>query len=94
MRQFVGHTGAVSGVAYAPDGKTALTSSYDGTVRLLDTATLQEIRQFSAGTREVLAAALSPDGKSILTASADGTARYGKPARAANWCNSGATPTL
>ena len=34
VRVFDGHRGAVRGVAFAPDGKHAVSASLDGTVRL------------------------------------------------------------
>ncbi len=75
IRQFVGHTGAVYGAAFSPDGKYVLTSGVDGTARLWDVQTGQELRRFAGYTDEERYVAFSPDGKHILTASQDSTAR-------------------
>ena len=40
---FKGHTDIVTGVAFSPDGKYLLTSSWDGTVRLWDVANGKEM---------------------------------------------------
>ena len=61
--------------AYSPDGKYIVTASDDGTARIWDAATGQEVRQLSGHTDWVLSAAYSPDGKHIVTASGDRTAR-------------------
>ncbi len=39
-----GHTSAVCGVAYSPDGRQIASASGDGTVKLWNAATGQEIR--------------------------------------------------
>jgi WD40 repeat protein len=44
---FAGHDGEVLSVAFSPDGKKILSGGKDGTVRLWDTATGQEIKKFS-----------------------------------------------
>ena len=42
---------AVMSVAIAPDGKTALSGSWDNTLRLWDLASGREIRKFKANSR-------------------------------------------
>lgn len=52
-----GHQGNVTGVAIAPDSKTAATTSEDGTIRLWDLASGKELRQMSPPQAEEGAAA-------------------------------------
>ncbi len=75
VQTFVGHTNAVSGVAFSPDGKTILTGSADTTAHLWDAETGQSLRIFAGHTSALTGVAFSPDGKSVLTASADNTVR-------------------
>src|SRR5207247_5727720 len=62
-RVLTGHTGAVEGVAFSPDGKTIVSaSSGDGTVRRWDTATGKPLGQPLTGhTGAVQGVACSPD---------------------------------
>ena len=71
----IGHTGPVSAVAFAPDGKRVLTGSYDNTARLWDAATGAAVATLEGHSGYVLAVAFSPDGKRVLTGSDDNTAR-------------------
>ncbi|MBN9122278.1 MAG: hypothetical protein J0I06_24580 [Planctomycetes bacterium] len=64
-----GHTMAVRAIGFAPDGRTAVTASSDGTVRFWDAATGAPTRTFDWGIGRVYGAALSPDG---LTCAAGG----------------------
>lgn len=74
-KPFEGHKGHIHGIAFAPDGKRALSGSEDGTARLWDVATGTEARRFEGHTNEVTAVTFSPDGARILTGSADRTVR-------------------
>jgi WD40 repeat protein len=56
-----GHEGPVSGVAYADDGRTIVTSSFDGWVRFWDVATQQQRSSFDAGVGQVISLAISPN---------------------------------
>jgi WD40 repeat protein len=47
--RFKGHTGAVTSLAYSPDGKHLLSGGADGTARLWDVATGGEIHKLAAG---------------------------------------------
>jgi RNA polymerase sigma factor (sigma-70 family) len=75
VRQLRGHTGMVTGVAFLPGGRQALSSSHDQTLRLWDLDSGQEIRRFSGHTGFVIRVAINRDGRSAISASADKTVR-------------------
>ena len=62
-------------VAFALDGKNFLTNSFDGVVRVWDTATGSELLHVQPESGEIRMAAFSPDGKLLLTAESNGTVR-------------------
>jgi RNA polymerase sigma factor (sigma-70 family) len=74
-----GHTSEVRFVAYAPNGQTLATTSYDGTLRLWNTATNQELAVVRGHTGRVHCVAFSPDGKRLATTCDDGTIRFFDP---------------
>jgi WD40 repeat protein len=71
----LGHAGDVKAVAFSPDSKWIVTGSSDGTARLWEAETAQEVRTFQGHNSGVYAAAFSPDGKQVLTGSMDRTIR-------------------
>jgi WD40 repeat protein len=62
-------------VAFAPDGKTVVTSSADRTARLWDVATGKESRVFTGHTDTVLSVTFATDGRTVVTGSVDNTVR-------------------
>jgi len=69
----VGHTGDVRSVAFSPDGKRIITASFDGTARVWDAETGQEVLSLRGHTHQVHSAAFSLDGKYLVT----GAGRWG-----------------
>ena len=68
--------GPVAAVAFSPDGAMLATAGADGSIRLWDVATQQEVgTPMTAGPEPVYALAFSPDGAMLATAGADGSAR-------------------
>jgi WD40 repeat protein len=67
-----GHKGAVRDVAVTPDGKMVVTVGADGTLRLWDRATGENLRTMALGERAILRLTLSPDSASAALADAGG----------------------
>jgi WD40 repeat protein len=66
--------GPVYAIAYSPDGATLASAGGDGSARLWDAATQQEIgTPMTAGPGPVYAIAYSPDGATLVTAGASGS---------------------
>lgn len=62
-------------MAISPDGGTALSGSWDRTLKLWDTATGQELRTFTGHSGVVTSVAFPPDSRTALSGSKDGTIR-------------------
>jgi WD40 repeat protein len=71
----VGHKGAVTAVAFAPNGQRLVTGGKDGTARIWDTDSGHELHCLRGHRREITAVAFAPDGHWLVTSSTDGTAR-------------------
>jgi WD40 repeat protein len=71
----LGHSGAVYSVEYDSEGNRLLTAGADGTARLWDAKTGEELIRFEGHKGAVNDAAFSPDGRFVATAGADGTVR-------------------
>lgn len=67
LRRFVGHTDKVLRISFSPDGKTIVSASYDGTIKLWNSADgtlINTILGHSAGPGDVK---FSPDGQMIAS---------------------------
>jgi WD40 repeat protein len=65
LKRFKGHTASVRGLAFSPDGKQALSASFDGTLRVWDVEEGKELRCIRLPSGSA-ALALSPDGKKFV----------------------------
>jgi len=63
LRRVTGHSNWINGVAFSPDGQTALSASSDGTLILWDIETGSVIRHFEGHTGGVNSVAFNPDGQ-------------------------------
>src|SRR5207249_3042340 len=82
-----GHTAGVLRVAFAPDGKTLASTSFDGTMKLWDVTTGKHLRTFTGHRGAVYGPAFSPDGKTLATSGEDATVRLWDVARTPPRCN-------
>ena len=70
LKVLEGHTDDVRAVAFSPDGRHAISGSYDGTIILWDVASGESLRTFKGHTSLV---AFSPDGRHAISGSYDNT---------------------
>lgn len=68
-----GDAGWVNSVAFSPDGRYALSGSWDGTLKLWEVKTGKKVRTFRGHKDLVMSVAFSPDGRYALSASFDKT---------------------
>jgi hypothetical protein len=67
IRRFQGHTEFVRSLAFAPDGRRALSTGRDQTVRLWDVNTGQQLQAFNVPKVWLTAICFTPDGQRALT---------------------------
>jgi WD40 repeat protein len=79
-----GGTHIVQAVDFAPDGKTFVTGSWDGTLLILDAAKGTTIRKLVGHRGPVQNAAFSPDGKLLASSHSGGEIRLWEPATGKN----------
>ena len=75
LRRFTGHTGWVSSVCAGRNGRSALSGSADGTLKLWSAASGRCLRTFEGHAEWVTSVGLSADGRIALSGSADRTLR-------------------
>jgi len=72
----ISHRGAVSALAYSPDGRFLAAGSRDGVIRLWDAATESLARVLLGHDAQVSVVAWSPDGRYLASGSYDGIVRF------------------
>jgi WD40 repeat protein len=75
LKRFVGHSSGIRRgcLTWAKDGKTFLSGSWDGSIRLWSVESGKEIAKLNPGYGRVMSLALSPDGKYALSSYVSGT---------------------
>jgi WD40 repeat protein len=71
LRTLAGHTDRVLGVALTPDGRRAVSASYDGTLRVWDLESGQSVNTLEGHTHWVWGVTLTPDGRRAVSACED-----------------------
>ncbi|MCA9923191.1 MAG: WD40 repeat domain-containing protein, partial [Anaerolineales bacterium] len=75
LRRLSGHTQSIMYMTFSPDGRFALSGSFDGTARLWDVSTGAETQRFTIPIGGVIDVAFSPDGRFVLTGGTDTKSR-------------------
>ncbi len=75
VHTLVGHTNAINGTAFSPDGRLVATSSWDETAKVWDRATGELLQTMSGHSELLFGIRFSPDSRQLMTGSLDNTAR-------------------
>ena len=70
--EHIEHTGAISCLAFSPDGRTLATGSLDHSIRLWNLANRQRVAALQGNLTEVWSLAFTPDGQSLVSGAKDG----------------------
>ncbi|OBQ04538.1 MAG: hypothetical protein AN482_17800 [Anabaena sp. LE011-02] len=73
IRTLKGHSYSVNSIAVTPDGKTVISGSNDGTIKIWDLGTGTEKFTLSGHSSLVNVIAVTPDGKTVISGSNDNT---------------------
>ena len=73
LKVVVGHVGAITGLAYTPDGAALISAGADKTVRHWNSVDGAAVKAYAGVTDVVTGLAVSPDGTRVIAASADKT---------------------
>jgi WD40 repeat protein len=76
LRTLAGHTGSVNAVAVTPDGRYAVSASYDTTLAVWDLERGVEIRTLEGHSDPVNAVAITPDGRCVVSAAGISRSRW------------------
>jgi WD40 repeat protein len=71
LKVIAGDIGRIFSLAFAPDGRSLVAGSHDGTLKFWNMATLEEVTAIQAHISIVAAIAFSRDGRYLVTASVD-----------------------
>ncbi|MDT9267754.1 MAG: WD40 repeat domain-containing protein, partial [Limnospira sp. PMC 1295.21] len=75
LATLTGHSGGVWAVAIAPDGKRAVSASWDETLKLWDLETGKELATFT-GEAAMLSCAIAPDGVTVAAGDSSGVVHF------------------
>jgi WD40 repeat protein len=97
IREYVGHTEVVTGVAFSPDRTRLATAAKDKTVRIWDTGTGVQLLVLRGHAGEVTNVSFSPDGLQLLSGSRENITRLDlsgyQPKQVRLWDSSASLPT-